>query len=309
MFIVYFIKNSCKILYLAVLVWLFSCAVFSVQHSIHNNIKKMKYINIALGLLFSLLLFNCQTQKEEEIDFRQMPFSELFPYFLEISDTIVEKQIAAMLEDSIALFHPQRDEDKYFSEYEYHMYNSEYVYENEQLFKVGYTLIRFEPNETECYGAPKERNVYEVEIRENKTIFIEDEQVKDEYLITSELSHFLLNPLNKDFLPQKKEIDVDSLGIQLQSKGCLKVYSQIIPDSHGNKVSLYDFKKGLKKILNAFESIRNSVSLKHWKIPYYDLSLAKQRIINDMVPVFMFIYFDEKPLPIPPPPPSPYYID
>jgi len=153
------------------------------------------------------------------------------------------------------------------------------------------------------------RNVFPVLITHHDSVFIRGDSFTNFDSYKRELKEYLLNPLDKEYLPEKYVDSIPFFGEVLVTKQFIVFNTQMPFDSLGNRTS---FEKLFEMVLPTIESIneiRNETSLNKWNKSYSELEIAKKSAVNELFPLRIRIILDYKVPPPPPPPPAPYNFD
>ncbi len=248
-------------------------------------------------LLLLTIILSCQNPTSPpKPDYRKMNFTELFPYFISVTDSVEERGIAEMLKDSIV--HYQDSLGDYPLEYSF----------TEKVDTVKQEIKPFFFFTIDEYTEYKLRNSCRIFIDEKNAFLLNENVVKSTYGLEEEYQNFILNPRDNAFLPQKKEKVLKDVGRVHVSRGFFGFQSSIIPDSLGNHTSLIILKVEINRTLRAIHSIRDSFAMRFYGRKYDALNFAQKRIISQIQPYHSILNFDNSfppPLPssIPPPPP------
>ena len=124
----------------------------------------------------------------------------------------------------------------------------------------------------------EERNILSISIRDNNTVYL-----KDEPLPLSEIREtakvFIDNPDNKDFLPQKTNLDIPGLGSVLAS------LDAVINLEFSRKSTYQTYISVLSELTAAYDELRNELALDKFRKPFIDLSGEQQAAIREVYPL------------------------
>jgi hypothetical protein len=143
----------------------------------------------------------------------------------------------------------------------------------------------------DCYG-----NCMTLMLNDKNIIFHKDTIDKDS--LPNQIKYSILNPNDLLYLPDKKVIEVDSLGEILVSKGVIDIISDTIisPDYYSEIITL---------VKSGFLMIRKDNAFAIFGKDYRQLDLTDRKIIDKIQPIN--IRFERPgafPLKVPPPPPD-----
>ena len=122
----------------------------------------------------------------------------------------------------------------------------------------------------------KERNVWVVLVNANDQLMIEGEQMPLSVL-RQKTKEFLLNPLNKENLPEKRIENIDPLGEIEVSKGIISV-------KNDRATSYGMFIKVMNELVAAGKEVKDEFSMKHFGKKYEDLPKHLQVAVKSAVP-------------------------
>lgn len=122
----------------------------------------------------------------------------------------------------------------------------------------------------------KERNVWVVLINSNDQLMVEGEQMPIS-LLRKKTKEFLLNPENKENLPEKRIENIDPLGEVEVTKGIISI-------KNDRETSYEMFTKVLNELVAAGNEIKDEFSMKHFGRKYDDLPKHLQNAIKLAVP-------------------------
>ncbi len=123
----------------------------------------------------------------------------------------------------------------------------------------------------------KERNIFVVLVNKQNVISVEGKVVHANELkqLTRE---FILNPENKDNLPEKKLKNIKYIGETEVSKGVISLKTH-----RGTEYKT--FITVMNELMAALNKVKNEESLKYFGRKYADLSKERRKLIDEAVPV------------------------
>ncbi len=140
-------------------------------------------------------------------------------------------------------------------------------------------LSPYDPDQEESKDQIKERNVYVVLINSNDQILVEG-QAMNVHKIREEAKEFLLNPGNKDNLPEKTPKEIDFLGERMVSKGIIS-----LQNDRGTSYGMYI--KVQNELVAAYNEVRDEISMREFGKHFDNLTGDKQDAIKKYIPQFL----------------------
>ncbi|MFC2151401.1 ExbD/TolR family protein [Bacteroidota bacterium] len=134
----------------------------------------------------------------------------------------------------------------------------------------------YNPDAQDSDDQIKERNVYVVLINSNDQILVEGQQMNVRKL-REEAKEFIVNPENKDNLPEKTPKEIEFLGERMVSKGIIS-----LQNDRGTSYGMYI--KVQNELIAAYNEVRDEVSMREFGKKYGDLPKEKQDAIKDYYP-------------------------
>jgi len=124
----------------------------------------------------------------------------------------------------------------------------------------------------------EERNILSISIRDDNTVYL-----KEELLPLSEVKKtakvFIDNPDNKDFLPQKTNRDIPSLGLFPAS------LDAVINFEFSRKSNYQTYISVLSELTAAYDELRNELALNKFRKAFVDLPEEQQIAIREVYPL------------------------
>lgn len=137
-------------------------------------------------------------------------------------------------------------------------------------------LPPYNPDQQESNDQIKERNVYVVLINSNDQLLVEG-QPMDVYKLREEAKEFIVNPEDKDNLPEKTPKEIDFLGERMVSKGIIS-----LQNDRGTSYGMYI--KVQNELIAAYNEVREEVSMREFGRHFDDLLEDKQDAIKEYYP-------------------------
>ena len=124
----------------------------------------------------------------------------------------------------------------------------------------------------------EERNILSVSIKDDNIIYLKEEPVKL-FEIRKIAKVFIDNPENKDFLPQKTELEIPVLRK-------IPVSRDAVINLEFSRNSTYQTYISVLSELNAaYDELRNEFALDKFRKPFIDLSEEQQAAIREVYPL------------------------
>lgn len=137
-------------------------------------------------------------------------------------------------------------------------------------------LPPYNPEAEESNDQIKERNVYVVLINSNDQLLVEGQQM-NVYNLREAAKEFIVNPENKENLPEKTPKEIDFLGERMISKGIIS-----LQNDRGTSYGMYI--KVQNELIAAYNEVRDEVSMREFGKLYDDLAEDKQDAIKEYYP-------------------------
>lgn len=134
----------------------------------------------------------------------------------------------------------------------------------------------YNPDAVDTDDQIKERNVYVVLINSNDQILVEGQQMEVRKL-RNEAKEFIVNPENKDNLPEKTPKQIEFLGERMVSKGIIS-----LQNDRGTSYGMYI--KVQNELIAAYNEVRDEVSVREFGKNFENLPKDKQDAIKDYYP-------------------------
>jgi len=128
------------------------------------------------------------------------------------------------------------------------------------------------------YNPVEERNILSISIKDDNIIYLKEEPIKlKEIRKTAKI--FIDNPEDKDFLPQKTELEIPILGK-------IPVSRDAVINLEFSRNSTYQTYISVLSELNAaYDELRNEFALDKFRKPFIDLSEEQQAAIREAYPL------------------------
>lgn len=133
-----------------------------------------------------------------------------------------------------------------------------------------------EPGAQEDNKQIKERNVFVVLINANDQVMVEGSHMNI-YKLREEAKEFIVNPSNKETLPEKELREIDLIGEVMVPKGIISLMND-----RGTSYGLYI--KVQNELIAAYNEVRDEASMNQFGRHFDDLSEEKQDAIKEMYP-------------------------
>lgn len=134
------------------------------------------------------------------------------------------------------------------------------------------------PVEDEPTDTPpiKERNVFTVLINSQNQLLVEGRpmEVRD---LTEATKEFILNPMDDENLPEKKEIEVELLGLQEVTKGVISLQND-------NDTEYQTYLMVQNELQRAYNELRNDLAKRKFGKVYDELGKDEQAAIREVYP-------------------------
>jgi len=134
----------------------------------------------------------------------------------------------------------------------------------------------YNPEQTENDEQIKERNVYVVLINSSDQLLVEGQQM-NVHALREKAKEFILNPQNKDNLPEKRPVEIDLLGEVMVSKGIIS-----LQNDRGTSYDMYI--KVQNELIAAYNEVRDQVSMDRFGRKYNDLTEDRRDAIKEFIP-------------------------
>ncbi len=140
-------------------------------------------------------------------------------------------------------------------------------------------LSPYDPDQEENDDKIKERNVYVVLINSNDQLLVEGRSM-DIRRLSEKAKEFLVNPENKDNLPEKTPKEIPFFGEVMVSKGIIS-----LQNDRGTSYGMYI--KVQNELIAAYNEVREDVSMQKFGKHYEDLPKDKQDAVKVYIPQFL----------------------
>jgi biopolymer transport protein ExbD len=134
----------------------------------------------------------------------------------------------------------------------------------------------YNPDQEESKDQIKERNVYVVLINSSDQILVEGIPM-NVHKIKEDAKKFIVNPLNKDNLPEKRPTEIDYFGEVMVSKGIIS-----LQNDRGTSYGMYI--KVQNELIAAYNEVREEVAMRKFGKHYVDLLDDKQDAVKKYYP-------------------------
>jgi hypothetical protein len=248
----------------------------------------MNLFLIIIGL--SVLFQSCKNKQDIQLDIHKLDFAELFTYSLSVNDSILLDSITDIMVDSISKYR-----------IDFFLSANEVVDSIYNDIKLEFHLNYDDPNGP--VPSIKKRNLYILEITESNFVRAEGSNTERIDTLERSIKEFILNPENRDDLPQKRLITIEPYGDVEVSKGAFIIYLKTDFDFKMPKKSFRELIKLTNLILHIYSKIRDKTSLNRFGKSFKELDLDKKVFIAKYIPLSILIYLYE----IPKPPPLPTF--
>ncbi len=134
------------------------------------------------------------------------------------------------------------------------------------------------PVEDEPEDTPpiKERNVFTVLINSQNQLLVEGKpmEVRD---LTEATKEFILNPMDDETLPEKKEIEVELLGVQEVTKGVISLQND-------RDTEYQTYLMVQNELQRAYNELRDDLAKRKFGKTYDELEKEEQKAIREVYP-------------------------
>ena len=134
----------------------------------------------------------------------------------------------------------------------------------------------YNPDQEESKDQIKERNVYVVLINSSDQILVEGIPM-NVHKLREDAKEFIVNPTNKDNLPEKRPTEIDYFGEVMVSKGIIS-----LQNDRGTSYGMYI--KVQNELIAAYNEVRDEVAMQKFGRHYNDLLKDKQDAIKKYYP-------------------------
>ncbi len=140
-------------------------------------------------------------------------------------------------------------------------------------------LKRLSPflNEEQDPPEIRERNIFVVLVNRNNNLFVEN-TILDIKELKQKTKEFILNPLNKSNLPEKKTININLLGNVEVSKGVISLKTD-------RGTSYKTFITVMNTLMLSLNEVKDETSIKYFSKSYSDISKEEKKAIDKAIPV------------------------
>ncbi|MBR8534284.1 biopolymer transporter ExbD [Carboxylicivirga sediminis] len=134
------------------------------------------------------------------------------------------------------------------------------------------------PVEEEPEDTPpiKERNVFTVLINSQNQLLVEGRpmEIRD---LTEATKEFILNPLDDEKLPEKKEIEVELLGVQEVTKGVISLQND-------RDTEYQTYLMVQNELQRAYNELRDDLAKRKFGKAYEELEKEEQKAVREVFP-------------------------
>lgn len=148
------------------------------------------------------------------------------------------------------------------------------------------------------------RNSFMIEFTEFDSLYVERRETNLIDTFSNQMKEFVLNPLNKENLPQKKEYVLPFFDTVNLSKQGFYINAVMVPDSNNNRTSWQNVNKAVNVILQNYVTLRKNLAINTWGKEFENLEFEKQMAVSLYFPINIWIYPNRHRVK-PPPPPEP----
>ncbi len=134
----------------------------------------------------------------------------------------------------------------------------------------------YNPDQEESKDQIKERNVYVVLINSSDQILVEGIPM-NVHKLRENAKEFIVNPTNKDNLPEKRPTEIDYFGEVMVSKGIIS-----LQNDRGTSYGIYI--KVQNELIAAYNEVRSEVAMQKFGRHFSDLPKDKQDAIKKYYP-------------------------
>lgn len=134
----------------------------------------------------------------------------------------------------------------------------------------------YNPDAEQSDDQIKERNVYVVLINSNDQLLVEGQQM-NVHQLREKAKEFIMNPQNKDNLPEKRPAQIDLLGDVMVSKGIIS-----LQNDRGTSYDMYI--KVQNELIAAYNEVRDEEAMKRFGRRYEDLTEEQEDAIKEFIP-------------------------
>lgn len=247
----------------------------------------MRFKLVYLLILLFFLTTSCQEEKNGSLNYRNLDFGELFTYFLTMPDSLDDKSIIKVLDDSIS------------------SHSNMFIFSFEQPDSNRLELslrFRFSGEDLLDDLSIKKRNQYKIQLDRDNNIIANRELIENLDFLTSDMKEFIMNPENKEHLPEKKFKVINLLDTVLICNQGFHILASMVKDSIGHGTSWRRLKMVINKVTNTYYSLRNSSSMRIWNEKFDSLGLEKQIALSELIPIQIWLFPNRNYKPFPPPP-------
>jgi len=137
-------------------------------------------------------------------------------------------------------------------------------------------LPPYNPEQQNTGDKVKERNIYVVLINQYDQLLVEGKEM-DVRRLRAETKEFIVNPLNKEDLPEKTAREIPFFGEVMVSKGIVS-----LQNDRGTSYGMYI--KVQNELIAAYNEVRDEVAMQKFGKHFDDLPEDKQDAIKDYYP-------------------------
>jgi biopolymer transport protein ExbD len=134
----------------------------------------------------------------------------------------------------------------------------------------------YNPDAEQSDDKIKERNVYVVLINSNDQLLVEGQQM-NVHQLREKAKEFIMNPQNKENLPEKRPVEIDLLGEVMVSKGIIS-----LQNDRGTSYDMYI--KVQNELIAAYNEVRDEEAMSRFGRRYEDLTEEQEDAIKEFIP-------------------------
>lgn len=149
----------------------------------------------------------------------------------------------------------------------------------------------------------KERIVFDIYINKTDSLLVKERIVNSKDSLKREMVKYISNPLNEFHLPMKYIKHIKYFDDYPVTNQLFYLNAQVIPDSLGKATTWTGLFNTLDLIIDAYQQLRNEISIKRFNKGFDELELDKQISIAEIYPINIYIFLDYRHIVSYPPPP------
>ncbi|WP_282126297.1 hypothetical protein [Marinifilum flexuosum] len=249
-------------------------------------------VNRAYKFVVLIFLFGCKITSDQDLKWNKVKdkqdFASFFGFALNNSNPDLQKACI----DSLEKYKPNK-EWIVLNKYEY------YHQAKDSLIETSF----YEYDESDIRYETKRRNIVHVNIDGKDSVKVS--YIDDFHNDCTQLIKNLYDTTGESIeITEVESIEWNDLHY-LSRKLAVHIHCEIFPDSLVEKTSWKALIKETKKVLDAFQSIRNSRAKHIFQKEFSELKQDEKNLIIGIVPLYFKIHFSGPFLSIAPPPPPP----